>query len=201
MTETADEPMSNETIAANVDGVPVTAHEIEHHLQAMRDGPLSSRLPRYGSAQHRNMRRWVAQLLTAQLLLDHEFTRRGLVEELPTEPPRPPVSLPNALLAGGIGAAVVARSARAARVAVDVTAGTIVPEQAIREYFEYNRDRYPPPLTYGDAREHIAADLLEAAKAKAFNNWLDLQVHQRVCLLPGFEHPADPHQPDATHHH
>ena len=189
------------TAAAHVDGVPVTTREIEQHMQSLIDGPLSSRLPRYGSAQYRNMRRWVAQLLTAQLLLSHEFTRRGLVEELPDEPHRPPVRLPNALLAGGIGAAVVARSARAARVAADVTAGTTVSEGAIREYFEHNRDRYPPPLTYADARDHIAADLLEAAKAKAFNNWLDLQVHQRVCLQPGFEHPADPHQPDATHHH
>ncbi|TDD06424.1 hypothetical protein E1292_15030 [Nonomuraea deserti] len=43
--------------------------------------------------------------------------------------------------------------------------------------------------------------LLEAARRQAFARWLDDLRAKKVKLVPGFEHPGDPRQPDNHHKH
>jgi hypothetical protein len=43
--------------------------------------------------------------------------------------------------------------------------------------------------------------LLEAAQRQAFARWLDDLRAKKVKLVPGFEHPGDPRQPDNHHKH
>jgi [acyl-carrier-protein] S-malonyltransferase len=56
-------------------------------------------------------------------------------------------------------------------------------------------------VPYATARPRIAADLLDRARQLAFARWLDARAALLVRLAPGYEHPADPRQPDATHRH
>ncbi|GAA4206041.1 DUF7158 domain-containing protein [Actinocatenispora rupis] len=53
----------------------------------------------------------------------------------------------------------------------------------------------------GGVRTADVADLRDAARRHAFVDWIERQRRARVTLRPGFEHPADPHQPDNTHRH
>jgi [acyl-carrier-protein] S-malonyltransferase len=47
----------------------------------------------------------------------------------------------------------------------------------------------------------LRRDLLAAAGRRAFAGWLDRARADRVRLVPGLEHPGDPHQPDNHHRH
>ena len=57
------------------------------------------------------------------------------------------------------------------------------------------------PVPYAEVRPAIAAELAGRAAQLAFARWLDAAAAARIRLAPGFEHPADPRQPDATHRH
>ncbi|MEV4460989.1 peptidylprolyl isomerase, partial [Microbispora sp. NPDC049633] len=54
---------------------------------------------------------------------------------------------------------------------------------------------------YASVRERILAELAEESAERAFARWLDARHAGSVVLMPGYEHPADPAQPDATHRH
>jgi [acyl-carrier-protein] S-malonyltransferase len=47
----------------------------------------------------------------------------------------------------------------------------------------------------------LRRDLRAAAGRRAFAHWLDRARARRVRLVPGLEHPGDPHQPDNHHRH
>jgi [acyl-carrier-protein] S-malonyltransferase len=57
------------------------------------------------------------------------------------------------------------------------------------------------PVPYEQVRPAIEAELADRATQLAFARWLDRAAAGRIRLAPGFEHPADPRQPDATHRH
>jgi [acyl-carrier-protein] S-malonyltransferase len=57
------------------------------------------------------------------------------------------------------------------------------------------------PIPYDHVRAGIEAELTARYRQLAFARWLDAAVAARVRLAPGYEHPADPRQPDATHRH
>jgi [acyl-carrier-protein] S-malonyltransferase len=57
------------------------------------------------------------------------------------------------------------------------------------------------PVPYEQVRPEIEAELTARATQLAFARWLDAAAAERIRLAPGFEHPADPRQPDATHRH
>lgn len=44
-------------------------------------------------------------------------------------------------------------------------------------------------------------DVRRAGGRRVFTRWLDAQRAARVVLVPGLEHPGDPHQPDNHHRH
>jgi [acyl-carrier-protein] S-malonyltransferase len=54
---------------------------------------------------------------------------------------------------------------------------------------------------YEDARDEVAAVVLGRRRQVAFARWLDARAAAVVTLEPGYEHPADPGNPDATHRH
>jgi [acyl-carrier-protein] S-malonyltransferase len=201
-------PTDCDAVAAYVDGEPLLVASVDHRMEQLLAGPLAARLPRAGSAQHRNMRRWLVQLLSTQLLLEHEIDRRSLEIAGDGTPgglamrdrTGHSVQLATALQSGGIAAAVLAGSVRAAAVARAVTAAVAVTDSAVRGYFERNADLYPS-WEYARAESGIRAELIGAARSRAFTLWLDAQVADRIQLSAGFEHPADPRQPDASHHH
>jgi [acyl-carrier-protein] S-malonyltransferase len=56
-------------------------------------------------------------------------------------------------------------------------------------------------IPHDEARAGIAAHLLDRRRQQAFARWLDERYAALVRLAPGYEHPADPRQPDATHRH
>jgi [acyl-carrier-protein] S-malonyltransferase len=57
------------------------------------------------------------------------------------------------------------------------------------------------PVPYERVRPAIEAELAGRRAQVAFARWLDGALATRVRLAAGYEHPADPRQPDATHRH
>jgi [acyl-carrier-protein] S-malonyltransferase len=54
---------------------------------------------------------------------------------------------------------------------------------------------------YSAARAGIAAELLAVARARAFDDWLELRRHELARVAPQFEHPAHPALGQARHRH
>jgi [acyl-carrier-protein] S-malonyltransferase len=54
---------------------------------------------------------------------------------------------------------------------------------------------------YDEVRDEIAAVVLDRRRQLAFARWLDARAAAVITLEPGYEHPADPDNPDATHRH
>jgi [acyl-carrier-protein] S-malonyltransferase len=242
-------------IAAWVDGEAIPADAVAAELDRMREGPLASRLPPNGTADARQLRRWVTQRVVLRRLLEREAAARAL-------PPAPGPHPDPALL--GSAAADVLATSPAAR-AVLATFERRPSEDEIRASYAAGPDRYarperwlvrqafvpdrvdaPPdlplgpvsevdpavllpelrarpdgpvrspfgwhllvvdavrpagPVPYDEVRGAIAAELSARQQQLAFARWLDEAVARRIRLAPGFEHPADPRQPDATHRH
>ncbi|MGI5238025.1 DUF7158 domain-containing protein [Dactylosporangium sp. CA-139066] len=181
-------------VAAHVGERAVLVADVEARLAALRAGPYAARLPHPATAEGRNLRRWLVQVLVTEAVLEDEARRRGL-SAAAADPP--PASLGAALRMGGVTAAVLAVHPLAAAVRSAVTADVAVPQDELRSYYERNRDRYPGPFTPAE----VAPVLLEAARERAFGRWLDERCAALVRLEPGFEHPGDPAQPDYAHHH
>lgn len=57
------------------------------------------------------------------------------------------------------------------------------------------------PIPYEEVRPAIAAELGARRAQLALARWLGAALADRVRLAEGYEHPADPRQPDATHRH
>jgi len=263
--------VSLDQVAAWLDGEPVPAAEVIAEVTRLRAGPAGSRLPRDGTADGRQLRRWMAQRVVLRRLLERERAERGLAPDGGW-----PVGADPALL-GAAAADVLATSAAARAVFAAVTAGVTVEEGEIRAHHADHPDRYgrperwvvrqaflpagaaehaaaapaaelraalaratpvevdpatllpevraaapavrpvrsglgwhllavvavvpAGPVPYQEVRDEIAARLTERRRQTSFARWLDAQVAARIRLAPGFEHPADPHQPDATHRH
>ncbi|KUL31068.1 hypothetical protein [Streptomyces regalis] len=120
---------------------------------------------------------------------------------------------------GSIVAAALAHSPAARLLLTELEAEQDVPETAVRDYYDRNRDRFLTPdalrrgvdpfgataapadfLPYEQAREGIAHELRQALGRRAFFGWLD-QARTGVEYAPGHEHPGDPSHPDHEHRH
>jgi [acyl-carrier-protein] S-malonyltransferase len=130
----------------------------------------------------------------ARWLLRHAFHPSDptpLAALLAAAPPviAAPASLPAAVLAA-------ARAAGPAPVTVGPVRSTLG-----WHLVAVDDQRSPASVPYPQARAQIAGRLLDRARQLAFARWLDARCAALVRLSPGYEHPADPRQPDATHRH
>ena len=200
-------------VAATVGGAPIGVEEVDAREAALRAGPAAPTLPRAGTSEGRQLRRWLTQLLAAERVVAAEAVA------LSTTPGRAPTEdelLPDTsarLEIGSVAAAVLADPLTRA-LFMRVTAGVEVSDDEVAQYHVRNPLRFAArPRTIGwraapaatpaldDVRSAIADHLLAAARRRAFRVWLDARRDALVELAPGYEHPGDPAQPDNTHRH
>jgi [acyl-carrier-protein] S-malonyltransferase len=186
------------SIAAWVGDRAITVALIEQRLAALRSGPYAARLPQPGTAEWRNLRRWLVQAVTTEAVIDHEAGVRGIVCE-PADGPSRPLTLAEALRVGGVTAAIIAAYPLALALRQHIVPDAPVADEEAYSYFSRNRDRYPQP--YAEVRAEIAAALGRDERDRRFARWLDERCAALVRLQSGFEHPSDPHHPDAVHRH
>jgi [acyl-carrier-protein] S-malonyltransferase len=183
-------------LAAWVGDRPIPVADIEERLAVMRAGPYASRLPHPATAAGRNLRRWLVQAVTTEAVVEHEASLRRITAD---DGVPQPVTLAAALRTGGVTAAILATCPLARALRDQVTAHVTVAEPTVLDYYHRNRDRYSGPLE--DARPTVEEVLSTAERERYFTQWLDERSAALVRLLPGFEHPGDPRQPDYTHQH
>ncbi|NEA66508.1 peptidyl-prolyl cis-trans isomerase [Streptomyces sp. SID12488] len=183
-----------------------------------RDGDRAR--PEALARAERQRRRWATQVVVADVLARRACAERGL--KPPPEPPRAGVltAVPEADVAGlgSIVAVVLAYSAAARALLGHLEGHQAIPEAALWEYYERNRDRFLTVeslrggvdpfgaardadfLPYEQVKAGIEGELRQAAGRRAFFSWLDL-ARVDVVYAPGHEHPGDPSQPDHEHRH
>lgn len=201
------------SVAARVAGKPVWITEIDEREARLRAGNRASALPRPGTSEGRQLRRWLTQLVVAERVVAEEAHARGLsAVDAPTSDEVLPDT--SARLQIGSVAAAVLDLPQARAVFADVTAAVDVSEGEIAAYHARNPMRFaavpagtsgwrarPVAPTLGEVHDCIAAHLRAAARRQAFRQWLDARCAALVELAPGYEHPGDPRQPDNTHKH
>lgn len=200
-------------MAARVAGKPVPVTEIDEREAKLRAGNRASALPRPGTSEGRQLRRWLTQLVVAEQVVADEAAARGLsaagapaeVDVLPDTAAR--------LEIGSVAAATLdAPLARA--VFADLAATVDVSDAEAAAYHARNPLRFavssgtsngwrtrPVAPALDEVRDRITSHLRAAARRQVFRQWLDARCAALVELAPGYEHPGDPRQPDNTHKH
>ncbi|KZS75654.1 malonyl CoA-ACP transacylase [Mycobacterium kansasii] len=199
---------------ATVAGVPVHVGEVDAREAWLRNGPRAAALPPSDTSEGRQLRRWLTQLIVTERVIAAEVAARDLTAAAaPTEVELLP-DVAARLEIGSVAAAVLADPYARALFA-DVTAAVVVTDDQVADYHRRNPLRFAPPRPGGhgwripavagppleQVRPAITGHLLAAARRRAFRIWLDARRAASVRLAPGYEHPADPRQPDNTHRH
>jgi [acyl-carrier-protein] S-malonyltransferase len=201
-------------LAATVAGAPVSVAEVDAAEARLRDGPASGALPARGTSEGRQLRRWLTQLIVTERVVAAEAAARALTaRDAPTEAELLP-DVTARLEIGSVAAAALADPLARALFA-DVTAAVRVTDDDVADYHARNPLRFAaprpgrqgwrapslvgPPLE--EVQPAIAEHLRGAARRRAFRVWLDARRAALVSLVPGYEHPGDPRQPDNTHRH
>ncbi|HET6736249.1 MAG TPA: malonyl CoA-ACP transacylase [Mycobacterium sp.] len=181
------------SVAAMVGGVPVSVDEVDAREQRLRDSAVASSLPRPGTSEGRQLRRWLTQLLVTERVVATEAASRGLgADGAPSEEELLP-DMTARLEIGSITAAALNQPLGRA-LFVDITGTVDVTDEDVAAYRARN------PLRFATTTE-VAGHLRSAAQRRAFRLWLDARRAELVELAPGYEHPGDPRQPDNTHRH
>jgi [acyl-carrier-protein] S-malonyltransferase len=200
-------------VAAAVGGVPIGVDEVDAREAALRAGPVAATLPRAGTSEGRQLRRWLTQLLATERVVAAEAAALSVTpERAPTEDELMPDGSAR-LDIGSVAAAALAEPLARA-LFVRVTAAVEVSDDEVVDYHARNPLRFAArPRADGwrwactaapaldEVRPVIADHLLAAARRRAFRVWLDARRAALVELAPGYEHPGDPRQPDNTHRH
>ncbi|MCV7444888.1 malonyl CoA-ACP transacylase [Mycobacterium paraense] len=201
-------------LVASVAGDPVSVDEVDAAEARLRRGPRAAALPAGGTAEGRQLRRWLTQVIVTERVVAAEAAARGLTGR---DAPAQAELLPDAtarLEIGSVAAAVLA-DPRARALFADVTAAVRIGDDDVAAYHARNPLRFAaprpgpdgwraPPRTgpaLAQVRSAIAEHLRGAARRRAFRMWLDGRRAALVRLAPGYEHPGDPRQPDNTHRH
>jgi [acyl-carrier-protein] S-malonyltransferase len=181
------------SIAAIVGGVPVSVDEVDAREERLRGSTAASSLPRRGTSEGRQLRRWLTQLLVTERVVATDATARALsADDVPSEDELLP-DMAARLEIGSVAASVLA-DPLARALFVSVTATVDVTDDDVAAYHARN------PHRFGSTAE-IADHLRGAARRRAFRQWLDSRCAAVVELAPGYEHPGDPRQPDNIHRH
>jgi [acyl-carrier-protein] S-malonyltransferase len=192
-------------LAATVAGALVSIDEIDTREAALRSSPQTAALPRPGTSEGRQLRRWLTQLLVTERVVAVEAAALGVTVTGAT--PGADVVLPDLtaqLEIGSIAAAALADPLARALYA-HVTADIDIDAVAVDDYHRRNPRRFAslhePEPTLEQVRGRIAEMLRAAVRRRAFRLWLDRRRAALVWLAPGYEHPGDPRQPDNVHRH
>ena len=178
-------------VAATVDGIPVPVAEVDAREAVLRSSPQTAALPRPGTSEGRQLRRWLTQLLVTERVIAREAAALDVaVADAPALAELLP-DLTARLEIGSIAGAVL-NDPVARALYSHVTAGVDVSPEIVSEYRRRN------PGRHGSA---VAEVLRGAARRRAFRIWLEQRRAALVWLAPGYEHPGDPRQPDNTHKH
>ena len=200
-------------VVATVGDEVVRVSEVDASEDRLRSTRLANALPRPGTSEGRQLRRWLVQVLVTARVVSAEAAAAGLTADgAPTEE----ALLPDvaARLEIGSVAASALEDGLARALFVHVTSGIVVGEDEIRDYHGRNPFRFggrstgadgwrgrPIEAVLDDVRVQIAEHLLAVARRREFRRWLDARRAELVHLAPGYEHPGDPRQPDNTHRH
>jgi [acyl-carrier-protein] S-malonyltransferase len=115
-----------------VDGLPVPRARLERRLAALRVGPRSASLPAPGSAEGRQLARWLVQVILTEELCAAEATSRGLLLD---EQPYARLDARAEVEYGSINAAAYQHSAAVRAVCEAVTAAVRVPPDDVGRYW------------------------------------------------------------------
>ncbi len=201
-------------VVATVAGEPVPVEEVDAAEARLRHRRGAAALPASGTAEGRQLRRWLTQLIVTERVVAAEAAARGLTTR---GAPAEADLLPDAtarLEIGSVAAAALA-DPRARALFADVTAAVGISDDEVADYHARNPLRFAAPLSgpHGwrvparvgpplqEVSPAIAEHLRGAARRRAFRMWLDARMAALVRLAPGYEHPGDPSQPDNTHRH
>ncbi|MCH9667130.1 MAG: SurA N-terminal domain-containing protein [Actinomycetia bacterium] len=200
-------------VAATVGGDCVTVAEVDAREKTLRERLSAHALPRPGTAEARQLRRWITQVLVSERVVATEARELGVGDEdapseadlLPDEVSRLELgSVAVSTLAKPVGRAVYARVTESARVSPEE-----VWDYQVRNPFRFAERaevpggwrRAPIGADLDEVLPVVAAYLLAAARRREYRRWLDRRCAEVVVLAPGYEHPGDPRQPDNTHRH
>jgi [acyl-carrier-protein] S-malonyltransferase len=201
-------------VAATVAGIDVPVADIDAREAKLRDRVPAAALPRAGTSEGRQLRRWLTQLLVSERVIAAEAQTAGVT---PVGAPTEDHVLPDnsARLEIGSVAAAALGDPLARAMYTRVTANVDVSDTEVADYHARNPLRFAalseigngwrtttveaPPLH--EVRPIIAEHLRGVARRRAFRLWLDARCAELVWLAPGYEHPGDPRQPDNTHRH
>ncbi|BBZ26774.1 malonyl CoA-ACP transacylase [Mycolicibacterium madagascariense] len=196
-------------VVATVGDAAVLVTELDASERRLRSTALASALPRPGTSEGRQLRRWLTQVLVTARVVATEAAALGLTaERAPTEDDLLPDAA--ARLELGSVAAAVLEDAIARALFVRVTTSVRVGADEVADYHARNPFRFSSRAGWGDrraapaledVRAAITEHLLGSARRRAFRSWLDARRAEVVHLAPGYEHPGDPRQPDNTHRH
>ncbi len=200
-------------MAARVAGKPVPVTEIDEREARLRAGNRASALPRPGTSEGRQLRRWLTQLVVAEQVVADEAAARGLsAAGAPAELDVLPDTAARLEIGSVAAAKLDAPLARA--VFADLTTTVDVLDAEVAAYHARNPLRFavsggtsngwrtrPVAPALDEVRDRITSLLRAAARRQVFRQWLDERCAALVELAPGYEHPGDPRQPDNTHKH
>ncbi|MCZ0730134.1 malonyl CoA-ACP transacylase [Mycolicibacterium iranicum] len=196
-------------VAAYVGPDVVTVAEVDARERELRAGGREHALPRPGTSEARQLRRWLTQVLVTERVVAASDGADGAV---PTEAELLPDAVARMEM-GSVAAATLA-DPHGRAVFAAVTADVGISDDEVTAFHARNPDRFAraqavaggwrraatsPDLE--DVRADIAAHLLAAARRRQYRRWLDARCAELVTLADGFEHPGDPRQPDNTHRH
>ncbi|MEU6371821.1 peptidyl-prolyl cis-trans isomerase [Streptomyces sp. NPDC046909] len=218
--------------AASVNGDPIAKARVDALLKAIPARDQETRPEAFTRAE-RQRRRWATQVVVIDELAQRACAQRsplrgaGLYPS--AAPPRGATSHDGAAPEitplpaerdvadlGSIVAVALAHSSAARTLLDHLEREQHIPEEAVYDYYDRNRDRYLTPaalargadpfhetsdlLPYDEVREAITHELRRAAARRAFFDWLD-RARTAVSYAPGHEHPGDPSHPDHEHRH
>lgn len=153
------------SLVATVAGAPIAVGEVDAREARLRNGPRAAALPVSGTSEGRQLRRWLAQLISTERVLADEATARGVTgHPAPSEAELLP-DVTARLEIGSVAAAVLA-DPRVRALFAEVTADVRVGDDEVAAYHVRNPLRFAAPVP-GPARLACPAGGRPAAGAGA----------------------------------
>lgn len=156
-----------ELTAAWVATFPIEVSQVDDRERRLRAGPGAASLPRAGTSEGRQFRRWLTQVLIAERLVTDEASRRGLTAD--GAPPLAELAGDRAALLGlgSVAAALLADSALARAVFLAVTEDVVISDEAIDRYHAAN------PELFTVAEHRVVRHLVRRDRPEADRTLLD----------------------------